>query len=260
MDLGLNGKVAVVAGSSSGLGLATAEVLIAEGARVVISGRDQGRLDAALEHLNSANAAACLVDVLDADAGATLVGFARERFGRIDHLVTNAGGPPGGTFATTDLDAWQRGLDLTLMSAVRLIQAALPELRHSLTPSILTITSMSVKQPISGLLLSNVIRPAVVGLTKSLALELGRDGIRVNSILPGWTRTERVDYILETRARNNNTSVEHELNAITAGIALGRMAEPAEFGRVAAFLLSPAASYVTGEMFLVDGGFYRGLM
>jgi 3-oxoacyl-[acyl-carrier protein] reductase len=146
------------------------------------------------------------------------------------------------------------------MSAVRLIRTALPHLRESDAPSILTITSVSVKQPLPGLLLSNVLRPGVVGLTKTLSQELAGAGIRVNSILPGWTRTERVDELLNYRAEANDSSVEEELAKITAGIPLGRIARPEEFGKVAAFLVSPAASYVTGAMLQVDGGSYAGLL
>ncbi len=161
---------------------------------------------------------------------------------------------------TTDAAAWERGLRLTLLSAVELIRAALPALRRSAAPAILTITSISVRQPIDGLLLSNAIRPAVVGLTKSLALELGPAGIRVNSILPGWTRTERVDYLLNQRAQANGTDYATEMQKITDATALKRMAEPQEFGRIAAFLCSPAAGYITGTMLPVDGGYYRGLL
>ena len=146
------------------------------------------------------------------------------------------------------------------MSAVNLIQAALPYLRQSDAASILTITSVSVKQPIAGLLLSNVMRPAVAGLTKTLSQELGREGIRVNSILPGWTATERVDEIMAYRTQHNQTSKEAEVTRITNSVPLGRMGQPEEFGRVAAFLVSPAASYVNGVMLQVDGGSYAGLI
>jgi 3-oxoacyl-[acyl-carrier protein] reductase len=146
------------------------------------------------------------------------------------------------------------------MSAANLIRAALPYLRQSEAATILTITSVSTKQPIAGLLMSNVMRPAVAGLTKTLSQELGREGIRVNSILPGWTATERVEEIMAYRTQQNNTSKEAEVAKITNSIPLGRMARPEEFGRVAAFLVSPAASYVNGVMMQVDGGSYSGLL
>lgn len=262
MDLGLAGKMALLAASSKGLGFAAAEALVAEGARVVVNGRQQAVVDAAVEKLRQAGgeAAGVVADVTEADAAARLVGAAVERFGGLDILITNAGGPPSGPFAATPLESWERAFELTLLSAVRLIREALPYLRQSDAASILTITSISVKEPLPGLLLSNAIRPAVAGLTKTLSQELGGDGIRANSILPGWTRTERVDEIMAYRARTNNSSVEAEIEKTIARNPLRRMGEPAEFGRVAAFLVSPAAGYVNGVMLQVDGGSYAGLL
>ena len=146
------------------------------------------------------------------------------------------------------------------MSHVRLIRAALPHLRESNAASVLTVTSVSVKQPIVNLVLSNSIRAATVGLTKSLALELGKDGIRFNSILPGWTETERVNDLMAFRAKNNNTTIEEEIRKQSAESPLGRMGQPEEFANAAAFLLSPAASYITGVMLNVDGGMYKGTL
>lgn len=266
MDLGLSDKTALVVGATSGLGWATAQVLLAEGARVFICGRQADRLEAALQAPTAAAYTAAgrlhglVADVTEPTAATRLVEATAAAFGGLDILITNAGGPPAGNFETTPPSAWETAVRLTLLSAVDLIRAALPLLRRSPAAAILTITSMSVKQPVDGLLLSNVIRPAVVGLTKSLALELGPAGIRVNSILPGWTRTERVTYLLDRRAAANASSYEAEQARITDAIPLGRMAEPEEFGRVAAFLCSPAASYLTGVMLQVDGGNYRGLL
>lgn len=256
MDLGLTDKKALVIGATAGLGLATAQVLVAEGARVVICGRQEARLLAALATLPGARG--LCADVTVAADTDRLLEFTLQTLAGLDILIVNAGGPPAGNFDSLDQSTWEQAVQLTLLSAVALIRAALPALRRSSAPSILTITSVSVKQPIEGLLLSNAIRPAVAGLTKSLALELGAEGIRVNSILPGWTRTERVDYLLQQRAQANNSDYETELGRITAAIPLRRMAEPAEFGRIAAFLSSPAASYLTGVMLQVDGGAYRG--
>jgi 3-oxoacyl-[acyl-carrier protein] reductase len=179
-------------------------------------------------------------------------------FGGLDLLVTNASGSPAGPFETFDDAAWQRAIELSLLSHVRLIRAALPYLRQSKTASVLTITSYSVKQPIPNLVLSNSVRSATTGLTKSLALELGKDGIRFNSILPAWTETERVLELISARALVNGTSVEEELRKQALDSPLGRMGKPEEFANAAVFLLSPAASYITGVMLTVDGGMYKG--
>ncbi|MBK8985874.1 MAG: SDR family oxidoreductase [Chloroflexi bacterium] len=266
MNLGLEGKAALVVASSTGLGLAVARQLVLEGAKVALCGRSAERLAEAaaeLQALAGEGETAVLAipcDVTDADQITGLVEQTAAAFGGLDILITNAGGPPGGTFDTTDLAAWRSAIDLTLMSVVHLVKAALPHLRRSSAPAILTVTSVSVKQPIAGLLLSNVLRPGVVGLTKSLALELAPENIRVNSILPGWTATDRVNHIFEYRAATNGTTVEIERAKITHSIPMGRMARPEEFGNVAAFLVSPAASYVTGVMIQVDGGSYVGLL
>jgi 3-oxoacyl-[acyl-carrier protein] reductase len=263
MNLGLEGKVALVAASSRGLGFAAARALASEGCNVVVCARHQDDVAAAVAELqrqNRGKAAGIVADVTEADSAQRLVDFTVDQFGGLDLLVTNAGGPAGGTFDEVSLEQWEAAVDLTLMSAVRLIKHALPHLRDSNAGSILTITSISVKEPIARLLLSNAIRPGVVGLTKTLSQELAVDKIRANSILPGWTLTERVDELMRDRARSAGTDVETEINKVTDSIPLGRMAQPDEFGRVAAFLLSPAASYVTGVSLQVDGGSYAGLL
>lgn len=265
MDLGLYDKIALVTAATKGLGFATAKELVQEGAKVVICGREEARLAQAvnqlrLEAADPGRITGTVADVTNPAGAEQLVAFTVATFGGLDILITNAGGPAGGTFATTSLEKWEQGLNLTLLSAVRLIQTALPHLGQSQAAAILTITSISAKQPIAGLFLSNAIRPAVIGLTKSLAQELAPAGIRVNSILPGWTQTERVDEILEYRANANHTTPEQEMAKITASVPMGRMARPEEFGKVAAFLVSPAASYLTGVMLQVDGGSYSGLI
>ncbi|MCP4422863.1 MAG: SDR family oxidoreductase [Chloroflexi bacterium] len=265
MDLGLKDKAALVVASSTGLGFAAALELARDGAKVVLCGRSQEKLDMAVARMKAelgeeTAVVAFATDVTDPAQNEKLIADAVAHFDGLDILITNAGGPPGGTFDSLELDAWDQAYNLTLMSAVRLIKLALPHLRQSEAASVLTVTSFSVKQPVPGLLLSNVMRPAVAGATKTLSQELGPENIRVNSILPGWTATERVDHIFEYRAEQNNTDMVVEKGKVTASIPLGRMAEPAEFGRVAAFLSSPAASYITGEMILVDGGIYPGLL
>lgn len=264
MDLGLKDKVALVVASSSGLGFAAAQALAQEGAKVMISGRSQERLDEALAQMAtavpSATVAATVVNVLEAADIERLVAATVARFGGLDILITNAGGPPSGTFDSVSVEQWATAVNLTLMSVVHLVKAALPALRQSQSASILTITSISAKQPIAGLLTSNVLRPAVVGLTKTLSQELGPEGIRVNSILPGWTSTERVNELLTYRADKNQSTADTESQKITQSTPLGRMATPDEFAKVATFMVSPAASYLTGVMLQVDGGSYAGLL
>jgi 3-oxoacyl-[acyl-carrier protein] reductase len=182
-----------------------------------------------------------------------------EAFGGLDLLFTNAGGPPPGAFEDIADETWQRAVELSFFSHLRLIRAALPHLRQSSVPSVLAVTSISIKQPIPNLVLSNSVRAATAGLIKTLALELGPDGIRFNAILPSWTQTERIEELLSDRAARNGTSLQQEIDAQNSQSPLGRMATPEEFGKAAAFLLSPAASYLTGVMLPVDGGTYKGL-
>ena len=263
MDLQLNGKRALVTGASKGLGHATAKGLAMEGARVAINSRDVDALNNAAEKLASETGSEVIAlpgDVTDPKVPGQLVHRVTEAFGGLDILVTNSGGPPAGKFEEFDDEAWQNAVELNLLSHVRLIRAALPYLRHSPDASVLTITSMTVKQPIPSLVLSNSVRAATVGLTKTLALELGQDGIRFNSILPGWTETERVYNLMSHRASLNGTSVEEEIQKQAQESPLGRMGQPEEFANAAVFLVSPAASYITGVMLTVEGGMYKGTL
>jgi 3-oxoacyl-[acyl-carrier protein] reductase len=263
MDLGLDGKKAFVAGSSRGLGYAAASVLAGEGCQVVLNGRNEASLKASSQKIMADTGKRvfyCIGDAADPNLASKLIDKAAEHLGGLDLLVTNTGGPPSGKFEDFEEKAWMDSVNLVFMSHVRLIRAALPYLKASSIGSVLTITSYAVKQPIPNLVLSNSIRAATVGLTKSLALELGPLGIRFNSLLPGWTMTERVQELMGFRAEQNGSSVEEEISKITAECPLGRMADPEEIGRAAAFLLSPAASYITGVMLTVDGGIYKGIM
>jgi 3-oxoacyl-[acyl-carrier protein] reductase len=263
MDLGLKGKSALVTGASKGLGYAAALGLAAEGCRVAINSRDEAGIAAAarkIGHETGTKVIGLPGDLSDPDVPARLVGEAVRAFDGLDILITNAGGPPSGLFESFDEAAWQKAIEVTLLSHVRLIRAALPALKQSKSPSVLTVTSYSVKQPIPNLVLSNSIRAATVGLTKSLALELGPQGIRFNSILPAWTDTERVVELMAARAKQNKTTVEAEIAKQSKDSPLGRMGTPQEFANAAVFLVSPAASYITGVMLTVDGGMYKGTL
>ncbi|GAB4505087.1 MAG: SDR family oxidoreductase [Anaerolineales bacterium] len=263
MDLKLNGKVALVTGASRGLGFAAAMTLAHEGCRVAVNSRNQESAQSAAEKISRETGAEVIGldgDVSRPEVPEKLIEQTVKAFGGLDLLMTNAGGPPAGPFESFDEATWQKAVELSFMSHVRLIRAALPYLRKSTAPSVLTVTSMSVKQPIANLVLSNSVRAATVGLTKSLAIELGREGIRFNSILPGWTETERVTELMTARAKANHSTVEEEIRKQAAESPMGRMGRPEEFGNAAAFLLSPAASYITGVMLNVDGGMYKGTL
>src|SRR5688572_28139378 len=263
MDLGLKDKCILVTGSSRGLGHATARVLAKEGARVSINGRDEATIKDTAGRMSTETGAQVIGlagDVSLVDVPEMLIGQTVKEFGGLDILITNAGGPPPGSIDSLDEAAWQKGVDLCLMLHVRLIKSALPYLRKSDSASVLTVTSMSVKQPIANLLLSNSIRSATVGLTKSLALEHGREGIRFNSILPGWTQTEHAVDLIAKRAVRNNSTLEEEMRKQKEMSSLGRLGQPEEFANAAAFLVSPAASYISGVMLNVDGGSYKGTL
>lgn len=263
MDLKLKDKRAFIAGSSRGLGYAIAKILAQEGCSVAINGRNsQGISNAALRLRAETNGTilALAGDVGQPETPAELIKQTAEAFGGLDLLVTNAGGPPSGKFDCLDDPVWQKAIDLSLLSHVRLIRAALPYLRQSNCASVVTMTSYSIKQPIPNLVLSNSVRAATVGLTKTLSLELGTDKIRFNSILPGWTMTERVQELMTFRAEANKTSVDEEISRLTRDISLGRMAQPEEVANAVVFLLSPVASYITGVMLTIDGGIYKGTL
>jgi 3-oxoacyl-[acyl-carrier protein] reductase len=263
MDLQLKDKCALVTGASRGLGYAIALGLAKEGARIALNSRDEKTLSAAAAKLVKETGSQVIPlpgDVSDPAIPEKLVTKTVETFGSLDLLVTNSGGPPPGKFETFDDTTWKLAVELSLMSHVRLIRAALPHLRKSSSASVVTITSLSVKQPIENLVLSNSVRAATVGLTKSLALELGVDGIRFNSILPGWTETERVYELMTARAKARGGTIEEEFTRQAKDSPLGRMGKPEELANATVFLLSPAASYITGVMLGVDGGMYKGTL
>jgi 3-oxoacyl-[acyl-carrier protein] reductase len=263
MDLQLKDNIALVTAASRGLGYATARALAHEGCHIALCARGEEALAETAGRLADQAGVEVLpipADVTAADAADRLAAITLDEFGRIDALFVNAGGPPPGGFLDFQPQDWEAAMDLTIQSAVRLAYAVVPVMRQQGSGSILFDTSLTVKHPLDNLILSNSLRMSVIGLMKSLSLELGPDNVRANAIAPGWTRTERVEQLLADRAARNGTTSEDEAAQIAADIPLSRMADPAEFGRVAAFLLSPAASYVTGVTLLVDGGMTRAVM
>jgi 3-oxoacyl-[acyl-carrier protein] reductase len=263
MDLGLRGKVAVVAAASKGLGRAVAQELAAEGARVVICARGRESLDRARDQIAGDTHADVFAVVADLSTTAGIDAVAREavaRFGRVDILVNNAGGPPSGPFEQHTWDTWESAVHLTLRSAVELTRRLLPGMRERHWGRIINVTSIAVKQPVDGLMLSNSIRAAVTGWARTLATEVATDGVTVNNVLPGYTRTERVDQLNAVRAASEKVSVDEIQRRIEAQIPMRRLGEPREFGALVAFLASERASYVTAQSWAVDGGWIRALL
>lgn len=263
MDLGLKDARAFVAASSRGLGYATALGLAREGCDVVVNGRDPAKVKSAADAI-SKDSGRKVIDVAgdlsQPSTPAELVNKAAQALGGLDLLVTNAGGPIAGAFESLDESAWESAVNLSFLSHVRMVRAALPHLRQSSRASVLTMTSYTVKQPLANLVLSNSVRLATIGLTKSLALELGGDGIRFNSILPATILTDRVRDLAAFRAKKNGTTVEAELAKDAEKSVFGRIGKPEEFANAAVFLLSPAASYLTGVLLVIDGGQYKGML
>lgn len=257
MDLGLHGKVAMVAASSRGLGFGIARELLREGALVSIGSRTETDVFDAADLLTEETGGEVLPNVLDAADPASInewLDNTVNAFGGVDLLVVNAGGPPAGTFDDFDDAAWQDAFDLTLMSAVRMIRAVLPSMRQIGGGSILTITSSSVKEPIDFLLLSNVMRSGVTSLAKSLSQQLAPENIRVNNLMPGRIDTDRVRSLDAMNADVRGLEVDEVKATNELGIPLRRYGTIEEFGRLGTFLLSDAASYITGQTIAVDGG------
>lgn len=262
-ETGLEGKIALVAAASKGLGRASAAALARDGARVAITARGSVELQATAEsirHDYGSDVLPIVSDVTRGDDISRAVDATVERFGGLDIVVTNAGGPRSATFDALTEDDWRAAFDLTLLSVVRLAMAAVPHLRRRGGGRIINITSVATKQPVPGLMLSNALRAAVVGFSKTLSNELAADRILVNCVAPGYTRTERVTGLAEAAARREGIDPEEVERRFVAQVPLRRLGEPREFGEVVAFLASDRASYITGATIQVDGGYIQGIL
>lgn len=263
MDLGLKDKVALVAASSQGLGRAVAEELAAEGASLVLcarNGRTLADTAAAIAERSNAHVLAVPADVTVMDDIKRVIDAGIDRFGRIDILVTNAGGPPAGRFEQLTREQWEQAIRLTLLSAVELARQVLPGMKERRWGRIINITSISVKQPVENLLLSNSLRAGLTGFARTLANEVAADGITVNNVLPGYTRTDRLDELANMMAEKQGISANEFRGKWEHEIPMGRLGEPREFAAMVAFLASERASYVTGTSIQVDGGWIKSLL
>lgn len=262
MDLGLKNRVALVAASSQGLGLATAEAFAAEGCRIAMCARSQQTLETAADKIRKQHKAEVFTeafDVADSAAVARFVAAVAKTFGTVDICVTNAGGPPAKGFLAATLEDWQRAIDLNFLSTVYFAREVIPLMQRKHWGRIITITSITTKQPVADLVLSNAVRAAVVGLVKSLANEFGKDGILVNNVGPGFTATDRLKELAKARSAASGKNEQEILDGWAADAPLKRLGEPRELAETIVWLASERASYVTGQTVLVDGGMYKGL-
>lgn len=261
MDLGLKDKVMMVAASSKGLGFGIARQAALEGAVVSIGSRSKKNINEAVNRIKNevpgATVYAFPLDVADPGSIEIWIKNTLKELGTIDGLVVNGGGPPPGTFDEIDDSTWLSGYENTLMSAVRMIRGVLPEMRRKQSGTILTVTSSSIKEPIDNLLLSNVFRSGVTSLVKSLSFQVAKDNIRINNLVPGFFDTERLKELDLRNSGEWRLSLDNVRKINFEKIPLGRYGDPDEFGKAAIFLLSEAASYVTGETFIIDGGKMR---
>ena len=262
MDMGFEGRVVIVAASSQGIGLATAEAFAAEGCRVAMCARNPDRLEAAAEKIRKqtrADVFARPIDVADPTAVHQYVEAVVEQFGGVDICVTNAGGPPAKGFLACSVDDWRTAVDRNFLSTVYFSREVIPHMQRKQWGRIITLTSITTKQPVSDLVLSNAVRAAVVGLVKSLSNEFGKDGILVNNVGPGYTRTDRLQELARTRSAAQGKGEDEIFAAWAADSAVERVAEPREVADTIVWLASERASYITGQTILVDGGAYKGL-
>ncbi len=262
MQTGLKDRVVIVAASSEGMGRATAEAFAAEGARLAICSRNDSKIQQVAGDLRARHGVevfAQALDVTDSTGVGKYVEAVAGHFGRIDVCVTNAGGPPARNFLATTIEEWRRAFELSFLSAVSFAHAVIPYMQRNRWGRVITITSVSVKQPIPELVYSNAIRASVVGLVKSLAEEFGRDGILVNNVAPGYTATDRLKELADVQALAAGVTQKQIFEKWAASTAVGRIARPEEVAEVIVWLASERASYVTGQTVLVDGGAYKGV-
>ena len=262
MDLGLKNRVALVAASSQGIGLATAEAFAAEGCRLAMCARNPQTLTVAAEQIKKnfdAEVFTDAFDVTDPEAVARFVAVVVAKFGSVDICVTNAGGPPAKGFLACTLEDWQHAIDANFLSTVYFAREVIPHMQRKRWGRIITITSITTKQPVTDLVLSNAVRAAVVGLVKSLANEFGKDGILVNNVGPGFTATDRLKELAAARSKTSEKKEQEIFDAWAADAPLKRLGEPREVAETIVWLASERASYVTGQTILVDGGMYKGL-
>jgi 3-oxoacyl-[acyl-carrier protein] reductase len=262
METGLKGRVAIVAASSQGIGRATAEAFAAEGCRVAMCSRNSAALEKAAQEIRTRHRAEVFGQALDVTDPAVVQNFVNEvvtKFGGVDICVTNAGGPPAKGFLAATIEEWRKAVDANFLSTVYFAREVIPHMQRKRWGRIITLTSITTKQPVADLVLSNAVRAAVVGLVKSLANEFGKDGILVNNVGPGYTATDRLKELAAARSKAQGKSEDEIFAAWAADSALKRVAEPREVADTIVWLASDRASYITGQTILVDGGAYKGL-